>query len=321
MRFLVTGGFGFIGSHLVEGLLEAGHRVRVLDDFSTAQPRNIRRVEQHTDLICGDVRDPDVCNRAVSDCDGVFHLAALVSVPQSITRPTDCHAINTTGTLNLLEAMRRCAVSRIVFASSAAVYNTGDHLPKLESMLPAPVSPYGVSKLASEHYLQSYAALHGMTGVALRFFNVYGPGQDPRSVYSGVISKFTELALKQERLKLFGDGSQTRDFIHVIDVVRANLAAMQARIPGGFTSVNIGTGRATSLLELIETLGVGLQQEVSFERLPARRGDVAHSFADVARMQKILGVSARISLLEGLESLLHLDANDELLEEYNDQAK
>jgi len=304
MKFLVTGGLGFIGSHIAEHLLEAGHSVRILDDYSTAQTKTVERLEAHTAIYRGDVRDPETCLRAVADCQGVFHLAALVSVPESIRRIADCHAINTTGTLNLLEAMRLCGVPRMVFASSAAVYDSDESLPKVEGMLPAPISPYGVSKLASEHYLQSYAKIHGITGVALRYFNVYGPGQDPGSVYSGVISKFIDQAMGREGVTLFGDGHQTRDFIFVGDVVRANLAAMQAEIPRNFAAINVGTGCETSLRDLINTLERLLQRDVSVEKEPPRSGDIKRSLADISLMRALLGIRPKTSLTEGLAALL-----------------
>ena len=282
MKYLVTGGAGFIGSHIVESLIRNGNEVRVLDDLSTGHYDNLKKVSSEIEFVEGDIRDPDICIDLAKGCDGIFHEAALVSVVDSIERPQDNHDINITGTMNILEAARIRNCKRIVFASSAAIYGNNPELPKNETMLPEPLSPYGAAKIAGEHLLQAYAEQFGIECVALRYFNVYGPRQDPRSMYSGVISKFVDCAKNQVTPKIYGDGKQTRDFVYVDDVVQANLKAMTVPTKAPFLRCNIGTGIATSLLEVVEALR-GINEtftQPQFE--PERPGDIRHSLADIA---------------------------------------
>ncbi len=302
-RYLVTGGCGFIGSHLVERLLAAGHRVRVLDNLSTGTLANLASGRDAVEFLEGDITDPAAIAEACRGVDGVFHLAALVSVADSVARPMDNHLINATGTLHVLLAAREAGARRVVLASTAAVYGNDPVLPKREEMTPAPASPYAAAKIAGEHYMRIFHLLYGLETVSLRFFNVYGPRQDPRSPYSGVISRFFAAAREGRPVVVFGDGRQSRDFIHVRDVVRALDAAMQSANAADGAAINVATGRATDLLRLIELLGdrAGRNLEPRFE--PARAGDVRHSLADISRARERLSFEPRITLEEGLKEL------------------
>ena len=289
MKYLVTGGAGFIGSHIVESLIRNGSKVRVLDNLSTGNYENLKNVSAEIEFVEGDIRDSSQCVNAAKDCDGIFHEAALVSVVDSIERPRENHDINITGTMNVLEAARIQGCKRIVFASSAAIYGNNPALPKNETMLPEPLSPYGAAKIAGEHLLQAYAEQYGINCVALRYFNVYGPRQDPNSMYSGVISKFVDCAKNKTTPIIFGDGKQTRDFIYVDDIVQANLKAMTVSTKMPFLRCNIGTEIATSLLDVVEALrhiSATLAQPL-FE--PERPGDIRHSTADITSARDQLG--------------------------------
>ena len=321
MRYLVTGGAGFVGSHIVDALVDQGHNVVVLDNLSSGHKENLSGALNQIDFVEGDIRDAETCLKAAEGCDGIFHEAALVSVPDSINRPRDNHDINITGTLNVLEAARVNGVKRVVFASSAAVYGDNPELPKREEMLPEPKSPYAMAKLAGEHYLKVYAECFGLETVALRYFNVFGPRQDPSSMYSGVISIFSERIKNGLPITIYGDGQQTRDFVNVSDVVQANLLAMgcqksddrgqtsasspmlHAPCAQRFVVLNVATARQTSLLELLKTLEAltGNKATVSFSA--ARSGDIQHSLADISKVRKIFGYEPKVSLSEGLSSL------------------
>jgi UDP-glucose 4-epimerase len=317
MKYLVTGGSGFIGSHITEALVAQGHNVVVLDNLSTGHTENLSKVWSRIEFIEGDVRDPETCVKAAEGCVGIFHEAALVSVPDSVNRPRDNHDINITGTLNILEAARQQGVRRVVFASSAAIYGDNPELPKREDMLPEPKSPYALAKLTGEYYLKVYAECFGLEAVALRYFNVFGPRQDPSSMYSGVISIFSERIKKGLPITIYGDGEQTRDFVNVADVVQANLLAMavatlKPEVSGlrsgesaeRFAIFNVATTRKTSLLDLVAVLGsiCGKAPEV---RLAAERpGDIRHSLADISKARKILNYAPDVYLKEGLSQLL-----------------
>jgi len=302
-RVLVTGGAGFIGSHLVEALLAEGWAVRVLDNLSTGRRENLAAVEGRYEWMEGDIRDPATVARAVEGVDAILHEAAMVSVPLSVERPAECHAINLVGTLHLLEAARMAGVRRLIMASTAAAYGNNPELPKRETMPPEPESPYGATKVAAELYLRAWARMGGLETASLRYFNVYGPRQDPRSMYSGVISRFVEALSTGEPPTVYGDGTQTRDFIYVGDVVRANLLALRApRLEPG-ALFNIGTGRSVSLLELLETLSGVAGRAMAPRFAPARAGDVTHSRADPGRARALLGFEATTSLAEGLARL------------------
>ncbi|MCC7299626.1 MAG: SDR family oxidoreductase [Verrucomicrobia bacterium] len=342
MKMLVTGGAGFIGSHIVDALVSAGHAVTVLDNLSSGHRTNLSKVWNAVTFIEGDIRDPEVCLKAAEGCDGIFHEAALVSVPDSIRRPRDNHDINITGTLNILEAARQQNVKRVVFASSAAVYGDNLELPKRESMLPEPKSPYALAKLTGEYYLKVYAECFGLETVALRYFNVFGPRQDPSSMYSGVISIFSERIKNGLPITLYGDGQQTRDFVNVEDVVQANLLAMTTNLlatkshekpqemnhvtggakgvgaafphqlstdnqhpfPHNFVVLNVATGTQTSLLDLIAVLGelCGKTPEIRFAL--SREGDIQHSLADISVAKITMNYEAEICLEQGLRLIM-----------------
>lgn len=304
-KYLVTGGAGFIGSHLVDVLLAAGSAVRVLDDFSTGKGVNLEQAERSgpLEVVRADVRDFAAVKAAVTDVDGIFHLAALVSVPQSLAEPRRSFEINAGGTVNVLEAARAAGVRRIVLASSAAVY--GDAAaPAREDETPLrPMSPYAVDKLAAEQYGALYSRLYGLNVAALRFFNVYGRRQDPASPYSGVISVFADRLRRRDGVTIYGDGSQTRDFVHVSDVVQAMIAAMHA-MRAGFTVCNVGTGEATRVDRLLGTLAGIAGWQPPVDRQPARPGDIRHSCADIRRAQELFGYAPRCDLVSGLRELL-----------------
>jgi UDP-glucose 4-epimerase len=301
-RALVTGGAGFIGSHLVERLLREGHAVRVLDNFTTGKRTNLASVVADVDVIEGDVRDADAVTRAVAGCDWVFHEAAIVSVPYSVAHPDQSTAVNLVGTLNVLQAAHVSgSVQRVVFASSAAIYGSDPALPKTESMPASPVAPYGAEKYASEVYLATWHRLHGLRSMSLRYFNVFGPRQDPSSPYSGVISVFVQRALARQPVTVFGDGLQSRDFVFVGDVVDANYRAAISQQVG---AVNVGRGASVTLLDLLATLGESLGHAIDVRHEPARAGDIRDSLADVSLAKKLLGFEAKTSLREGLSLLL-----------------
>lgn len=297
---VVTGGAGFIGSHLVEALLARGRRVRVVDDLSTGHRSNLDGVAGRYEWVQGDVADFDVARRAAEGAEYVFHEAAIPSVPRSVREPLDSHRSGPTATINMLEAARLAGVKRFMFAASSAAYGDTEVLPKHEGIYPEPLSPYAATKLAGEHYVSVYARTMGLDGVSLRYFNIFGPRQDPSSPYSGVISKFTTVMARGERPTVFGDGRQTRDFTYVANVVAANLAAMDA--PGSLKGdvLNVGTGLRVSLLDLIGAINRinGTTLEPHFE--PSREGDVRDSVASLDRIRAVLGYEAQVDFEEGL---------------------
>jgi UDP-glucose 4-epimerase len=303
-RVLVTGGSGFIGSHLCEALVAANASVRVLDNLSSGREENLASVRDRVEIRLGDVRDPEAVAAAMEGIDTVFHEAALVSVADSVARPRICHEINATGTFQVLEAARAAGVRRVVLASTAAAYGNDPALPKIETFLPQPASPYAAAKVAAEGYLRVFAELYGIETVALRYFNVYGARQDPSSPYSGVISRFLEALRRGRPLVVFGDGLQTRDFLSVADVVQANgLAAVSPNVGQGEV-LNIGRGVPTSLLDVIRALGEAAGRALDPEFLPARPGDIRHSVADIGRARRLLGYEPRVELRDGLLALL-----------------
>lgn len=296
---LVTGGAGFIGSHLVEALVARGDRVRVLDNLSTGRRDNLAAVADRIELIVGDVADPACVRGAVEGVESVFHQAALASVPLSLERPLDVHAACATGTLVVLDAARRAGVRRVVYAASSSAYGDQPVTAKRETDLPAPLSPYAAAKLAGEAYCQAMAASFGLETVALRYFNVFGPRQDPNSPYSAVIPLFVTAMLAARRPTVYGDGHQSRDFVYVSDVVEANLKAADA--PGVAGRVfNIATGRSTSLLVLIAALNAALGTQIEPIFAPPRPGDVRESMADILAARRELGYEPAVDLTEGL---------------------
>lgn len=301
---LVTGGSGFIGSHVVEGLLAAGRKVRVLDNLSTGYATNLDGIA--CEVVHGDASDRAV---ALSACEGVgriFHLAARPSVPWSFEHPEAAAIANHGTTESLIEASKQQGVRRIIFSSSSAIYGDSPELPKTEDMEPAPKSPYAEHKLAGEHALAQAAADFGLESVSLRYFNVFGPRQDPSSPYSGVISLMVRWLEEGTAPSFFGDGLQTRDFIYVADVVQANLAAASAQLHAPARVVNVACGQRITLLELWKTLcRVAGVEAPEAQFLEARVGDVRHSLADISIAQNELGFAPRFTLEQGLEQMLH----------------
>lgn len=305
MRTFVTGGAGFIGSHTVARLLEAGHDVHVWDDLSTGKRENLDFAIDRIALLPGDIRDFGALDSAISQWqpDAILHLAAIPSVPRSVEAPRLTHAVNLTGTLNVLEVARRQGIQRVVLACSAAIFGNEPGVPKRESSPAGPTSPYGLEKWQSEQYTALYSELFGLTTVSLRYFNVFGPRQDPKSPYSGVISIFLDRLLSERQVVIDGTGEQTRDFIYVADVAEANLLALSSPL-SGHQRFNIGRGEETSVARLFDLICevVGRSPEPTFG--PPRPGDVYRSCTDTTRAQAILGFSPRYTVKEGLERLV-----------------
>lgn len=300
---LVTGGAGFIGSHVVERLAADGAEVRAFDNLSSGRPENLGGARGRVDLLVGDVRSPDQLRAAMSGVNIVVHLAALVSVADSVKHPVTNYETNVLGTVHVLETARAAGVRRVVLASSVAVYGDDPVLPKREDMPLAPASPYAAAKLASEYIGRVHAERYGMETVSLRLFHVYGPRQNPSSPYSGVISRFTEALRRGEAPRVFGDGRQTRDFIFVSDVVQAVRLAMSSTRVGRGEVFNIGTGLASSLLEVLDQLMplAGHRCTPVFD--PPRPDDTWHSVADISRSREQLGFAPCVTLAEGLAKL------------------
>ncbi|HEX4132729.1 MAG TPA: SDR family oxidoreductase [Pirellulales bacterium] len=297
--FLVTGGAGFIGSHIAQALVERGDRVRVLDNLSTGSLDNLKPVADRVELLRGDLTDSKAVAQAVAGVDCIFHQAALASVPLSVERPLDTHTACVTGSVLLLDAARRAGVRRLVYAASSSAYGDTPTSSKRESDLPAPISPYGAAKLAAEYYCQAFAAVMGIETVCLRYFNVFGPRQDPGSPYSAVIPLFLTALLAGRRPTIYGDGQQSRDFTFVSNVVDGNLLAADAPNVSGRV-FNIANGRSTSLLELIASLNELLETSVEPIHAPPRAGDVRESLADITLARSLLGYEPRIGFEEGL---------------------
>ena len=304
LPILVTGGAGFIGSNLVDALLARGHAVRVVDNLSTGKRSNLPNVPE-VELVVGDVADAGTVRRAVQGCRAVVHLAAVASVQASVDDPVGTHQSNLVGTLNLCEAMREAGIRRVVFASSAAIYgNNGEGEPISEDTPKAPLTPYAADKLASEHYLDFYRRQHGLEPAVFRFFNIYGPRQDPSSPYSGVISIFTERAQKGLPITVFGDGGQTRDFLYVGDLVEILMQALESPSVGE-GAVNVGLNQATSLNQLLEALGDVLCGLPDVNYQPVRKGDIRHSRANNARLlQRYRLPQPSTGIRDGLAKLL-----------------
>jgi UDP-glucose 4-epimerase len=301
MRVLVTGGAGFIGSNLVQVCVAAGERVRVLDDLSTGRRKNLASFAQDIELIEGSVADPEACLRAVAGCEVVYHLAALPSVTLSVEDPVRTHRANTLGTLALLSAARSAGVRRVVYAASCAVYGSGGCEPRREELPPDPLSPYAVQKYTGELYCQQFARLYGLETVALRYFNVFGPRQDPASLYAAAIPIFMGAIRRGEPPTIYGDGLQTRDFIYVKDVVEANLAAARGGPESSGQVFNVGRGEQRSLLEIVDLISKVLgSAAVQPYFLPSRAGDVRTSQADIHKIERTLGWRPRFGLEEGL---------------------
>ena len=296
---LVTGGAGFIGGHLVDRLVRDGWRVRVLDDFSSGGEANLAVSRAHIELLRGDVCDAALVARAVAGVDVVFHQAAIPSVPRSVAEPEHTNRVNVDGTLGLLQAARSAGVRRFVFAASCAAYGNDPSLPKHEDLMPQPESPYALQKLTAEGYCTLFAKLYGFETVALRYFNVYGPRQNPQSEYAAVLPRFITACLAGRAPTIFGDGEQTRDFVFVGDVVEANLLAAESPKAVGAV-VNVAGGRRISLNELLRAIQDVAGTKLTAQHAPARAGDVRHSLASLARAEALLGYRPATHLLDGL---------------------
>ena len=296
---LVTGGAGFIGSHLVDTLVANGCRVTVLDNLSTGHRRNIDHLGDRIDFVEGDIRDAGLLNQVVKGCEVVFHQAAVVSVSQTVLDPSHSCEVNDLGTVRVLDAARQNGVRRVVMASSSAVYGDDPRMPKTEEMIPKPLSPYAVQKLNGEVYASVFGGLYGLETVCLRYFNVFGPRQDPSSPYSGVISIFMNRATAGEAPTIYGDGGQSRDFIYVMDVVRANmLAATEAAAAGQV--FNVGTGAFIRILDLWDLIGELSDVKIDPVFNPPRAGDIRESVSDIGRIRQSLGFSPQVEFRQGL---------------------
>lgn len=300
-KYLVTGGAGFIGSNLVRFLLGKGQQVVVLDDFSTGKRENLAEIAGRITLVEGDIRDRAAVDRAVAGCAAIFHEAALGSVPRSVADPVTSHDVNVNGTIQVLEAARAAGVRRVVFAASSSAYGDQKESPKHEGMVPQPISPYAASKLTCEAYMQAYAAVYGMETLCLRYFNVFGPRQDPQGAYAAVIPAFAAKILRDERPVIFGDGEQSRDFCYIDNVTEANWLAANA--PAGVCkgqAMNIACHQSTTLNEIIAVLGRLLGKDIRPVYEPTRAGDVKHSLADVSRARATIGYEPKVLFGEGL---------------------
>ena len=298
---LVTGGAGFIGSHIASALVTAGARVRVIDDLSTGYRENLQDIKGDLDFVQGSLADERILAKAVEDVELVFHEAAIPSVPRSVENPRQTHIASVEATFSLLLAAREKRVRRLVYAASSSAYGDQPTLPKVETMLPEPLSPYAVAKLVGEHYCQVFTRVYGLETVSLRYFNVFGPRQDPSSTYSGVVSRFISDLLGGKRPVIYGDGEQSRDFTYIENVVDANLKAAETSRGIGKV-INIANGNRITLNQLLHELkSLTNKPDVSVASQESRAGDVKHSLADITRARELLGFEPRVGLRSGLE--------------------
>lgn len=300
MRFLVTGGAGFIGSNIVEELLKRGYIVRVLDNFSTGKRENLRPFEKDIEIIEGDIRSYHTVNQAIKSIDVILHQAALPSVPRSINDPITTNDVNVLGTLNVLDAAKDNKVKRIVFASSSSIYGDNPELPKHEGMIPNPLSPYAVSKLAAEKYCQVFGKLYNIETVVLRYFNVFGPRQDPNSQYSAVIPKFIKAMMNDKQPTIYGDGTQSRDFTYVSNVVEGNILAATKDVETGLV-MNCACHGQVTLNELVKELNVLLGKDIKPIYGERKPGDIKHSFASIDLISEKLNYKPLVDFKEGLK--------------------
>jgi nucleoside-diphosphate-sugar epimerase len=300
-KYLITGGAGFIGCNLARHILEMGHQVVVLDNFATGKRENLAEIQGRIELIEGDIRDRSAVDRAVRGCAAIFHEAALGSVPRSVKEPVTSHDVNVTGTITVLEAARAAGVKRLVFAASSSAYGDQPTSPKHEGMVPMPISPYAASKIACEAYLRAYAAAYGMETLCLRYFNVFGPRQDPHGAYAAVIPAFVSSLLHGQSPVVFGDGEQSRDFCFIRNVCNANWLAAHApaKVCKG-QAVNIACNRATSLNQILDLLRELLGTKVQAKYEAERAGDIKHSLADISQAEKTIGYKPQVYFDEGL---------------------
>jgi nucleoside-diphosphate-sugar epimerase len=303
-KYLVTGGAGFIGSNITEALLRKKHKVRILDNFSTGKKENIAGFRSKIEIVKGDIRDLKTVNKAVKGVDYVLHQAALPSVARSVADPAASNAVNVEGTLNVLIAARDHKVKRLIYASSSSAYGDTPVLPKVETMTPNPQSPYATSKLTGELYCRNFSKIFGLETVCLRYFNVFGPKQDPASFYSAVIPKFISSMLRGESPHINGDGKQSRDFTYIDNVVLANILACTAPKASGEV-FNIACGKRYTVIELAEKIARIMRMNLDLEFGPARPGDVKHSLADIRKARRILKYTVKVNFDEGLRRTIH----------------
>ena len=303
MKFLVTGGAGFIGSNIASELLEKGYSVRILDNFSSGKRENLKGMENDIELIEGDIRSYHIVQDSLKDIDIVLHQAALPSVPRSIKDPITTNDVNINGTLNILEAAVNLKVKRVVYASSSSVYGDNPVLPKVETMIPNPLSPYAVSKLTGEKYCNVFSRIYGLETVCLRYFNVFGPRQDPASQYSAVIPKFIKAINQNKQPVIYGDGEQSRDFTYISNVVQANILAATADCESGIT-VNCAVSGQITLNELIREMNKLMNKDIKPVYEGPRAGDIKHSYADINLAEKTLGYKPVVSFQEGLKKTI-----------------
>jgi nucleoside-diphosphate-sugar epimerase len=300
MRYLVTGGAGFIGSNIVDELVRRGHRVVVLDNLSSGSEENLAGARDKIELNTGNIRDLAAVQAACHGADYVIHLAARTSVPRSVEDPLDTNHTNIDGTLNVLMAARDAKVKRFVYAASSSAYGETETLPKTEAMQAEPISPYGVTKYVGELYAQVFGRVYGLENASLRYFNVFGPRQDPTSQYSGVLSRFMLAAIEGQPLVIYGDGEQSRDFTYVENIVDETLRACEASGASGKV-FNAGTGKRITLNEVVKMLATVTGQKIQAKYEPARSGDILHSQADISLAKKVLGYEPRVGFEEGLK--------------------
>lgn len=298
-NYLVTGGAGFIGSHISRRLVADGHSVRVLDNLITGHRHRLADLEGQLEFQEGDLRNPDDCAKACADVEVVFHQAALPSVPRSVENPAEAHAHNVDGTFNLLLAARNAKCRRVVYAASSSAYGDQPELPKHERMMPSPKSPYAFNKLAGEYYCKVFCDTYGLDTIALRYFNVFGPSQDPNSQYAAAIPAFVTAILKGEPPHVYGDGEQTRDFTYIDNVVHANMLAGQAKRTCGRV-VNVACGERVTINEILAQINSLLGTSIQSRHTDNRAGDVKHSLADIAQARELLGYEPQILFAEGL---------------------
>ena len=303
-KVLITGIAGFIGSSIARGVLAEGATVVGVDNMSSGKMENLEGIRASVDFREADVQDATAMNDACAGVDYVFHEAAIPSVPMSVNDPVGTNGPNVNGTLTMLEAARKAGVKRLLYAASSAAYGDSPELPKHEGMLPGPISPYAVQKVAGEYYLQSYARVYGLETVSLRYFNVFGPRQDPTSQYSGVLARFISMMAKGETPTIFGDGSTSRDFVYIDNVVHANMLAATTSAPVSGKVFNVATGVRTTLLEAYEEIKSVLGYEGGVDFKPERDGDIRHSLADISCAQTVFGYGVKKSFREGLETTI-----------------
>ena len=308
--YLITGGAGFIGSSIARALLARGEKVRIVDNFFSGKRENLTDVAADIELIEGDIRDQATMARASAGVEVVFHEAAIPSVPRSLADPISSNDVNITGTLNVLHEAKRAGVRRVVYAASSSAYGDTPTLPKIETMRPSPLSPYAVGKLAGEHYCQVFAGAYGLETVCLRYFNVFGARQDPKSEYAAVIPRFVTAGLAGQGVTIFGDGKQSRDFCYIDNTVEANLAAAAAPAASASGQVfNVACGAATTLNDVVRLIGEALGRTIPVTHAERRVGDVMHSLADISAARAGLGYTAAVDFREGLRRTIAWYAN------------